>query len=70
MTELAVSDYNRAILATLRPASRIYWAALGVLFLGIVWGAICWTYQIDSGMGVAGISHPVGWGVYIVNFVF
>lgn len=29
-----------------------------------------WGYQILKGMGVAGISHPVGWGVYITNFVF
>ena len=27
-------------------------------------------YQVRTGMGVAGISHPVGWGVYIGNFVF
>ena len=29
-----------------------------------------WIYQIRTGMGVAGISHPVGWGVYIGSFVF
>jgi len=29
-----------------------------------------WFYQIITGMGVAGINHPVGWGVYITNFVF
>ena len=69
-TELAPREYNEAVLATLRPASRVYWVAVAILFLGIVWGAICWTYQIDAGIGVAGMSHPIGWGSYIINFVF
>ncbi len=29
-----------------------------------------WLYQVRTGMGVAGISHPVGWGVYISNYIF
>lgn len=27
-------------------------------------------YQFRQGMGVLGLNHPVGWGVYITNFVF
>lgn len=71
MAELAGREYNREILGALfRSPSKLYKAAVALLFLGIVWGAIVWSYQIYQGMGVAGISHPVGWGVYIVNFVF
>ncbi len=29
-----------------------------------------WLYQVRAGMGVAGIGHPVGWGVYISNYIF
>ena len=42
-------------------------ALAGLLFAG---GLTLWAYQIKTGMGVAGITHPVGWGVYITNFVF
>ena len=27
-------------------------------------------YQMQSGLGILGIMHPVGWGTYITNFVF
>ncbi len=38
---------------------------------GMVAAALAaWGYQIQTGMGVAGIRHPVFWGLYIVNFVF
>ncbi len=50
--------------------SRCYLACIflaGLLFLG---GMALWSRQIALGMGVAGISHPVGWGVYITDFVF
>jgi molybdopterin-containing oxidoreductase family membrane subunit len=38
-----------------------------LLFLGM---AATVTYQINKGLGILGINHPVGWGVYITNFVF
>jgi len=33
-------------------------------------GLALWGYQVFRGLGVAGINHPVSWGVYIANFVF
>jgi Ni/Fe-hydrogenase subunit HybB-like protein len=69
--ELALRDYNQSVLrALLSRPSRVYWAGVALLFLGIVWGAFSWGFQICRGMGVAGISHPIGWATYIVNFVF
>jgi len=52
-----------------RPSPRYLGCILlaGLLFLG---GMGLWGRQIALGMGVAGISHPVGWGVYIADFVF
>ena len=30
----------------------------------------CWYHQIHNGLGVAGYTPPVFWGVYITTFVF
>lgn len=67
---LTYQSIHHSILATLRPPGRLYW--LIVAALGAVFGlSLCsWLYQILMGLGVAGISNPVGWGVYIVTFVF
>lgn len=43
---------------------------MALLALGMGGLLLAWIYQIRTGMGVAGISHPVGWGVYIGSFVF
>ena len=42
--------------------------ALCLCLVGI--GAYCFTTQLLDGMVVAGIGHPIAWGVYITNFVF
>ncbi len=58
------------VLAAMRRPSKLYWAALAITALCFGFGLTCWGHQIYNGMGVAGINHPVGWGVYITNFVF
>ena len=68
----AVADYDqvdREILGTLKPTFA-WFAALGVAVLGLLIGAAAWTYQMYAGLGVAGYSPPVMWGVYIITFVF
>ena len=52
------------------PAAEALLSAGGLLFLAVVYAASCWAYQILTGMGVAGVMHPVNWGIYLVNFVF
>jgi len=59
------------IIAAMQKPRLGYWAAVflcGAIFVTGLLGA--WGYQIYKGMGVAGIMNPVGWGVYITNFVF
>jgi molybdopterin-containing oxidoreductase family membrane subunit len=59
------------IIDAMQHPSLGYWALVllcGAVFAVGLLGA--WGYQIYKGMGVAGIMHPVGWGVYITNFVF
>jgi Ni/Fe-hydrogenase subunit HybB-like protein len=57
----------------LRPLSGVsarYLTALAFL-AGVIVAAFCaFGWQIDAGIGVAGIRRPVFWGFYITNFVF
>ncbi|MEO7218800.1 MAG: NrfD/PsrC family molybdoenzyme membrane anchor subunit [Gemmatimonadaceae bacterium] len=68
----AVKDYEQVddeITATLHPTGQ-WFIGLGVAIAFLIVGALAWTYQIYSGLGVAGYNPPVMWGVYIVTFVF
>ncbi len=70
MEHLSYKDVNREILRTLSAAPRYYYLIVALLFLGILWAAICWGYQILTGLGVTGLLHPTMWILYLVNFVF
>lgn len=58
------------VLAAMSRPSLKWLAGLGLAGLLFAGGLTLWAYQIRYGMGVAGITHPVGWGVYITDFVF
>ncbi|MGC9973275.1 MAG: NrfD/PsrC family molybdoenzyme membrane anchor subunit [Bryobacteraceae bacterium] len=58
------------LVKTMRPAGRAYYIVLACLLAIVAWGVFAWSYQIRHGLGVAGITWPVGWGVYITLFVF
>jgi molybdopterin-containing oxidoreductase family membrane subunit len=59
-------DLMRPLLVT----RRRFYVVVVLLALAGLWGLIAWGYQIQTGMGVAGINNPVFWGVYIATFVF
>jgi len=61
---------NRELLAPVVKATRGWWILTGLTTAGVGAALLAWLYQINSGMGVAGINNPVGWGFYIINFVF
>jgi len=68
----AVKDYeqvDREILATLHP-TKGWFALLAIAIVCLMIGGTAWAYQIHEGLGVAGYTPPVMWGVYIVTFVF
>ncbi|GFO58879.1 hypothetical protein GMST_12040 [Geomonas silvestris] len=70
MSDLSYRAINDDVLNAMgRPRASFYFA---LAFLGalIGWAALCWTYQTQLGMGVTGLNRPVGWAVYITNFVF
>jgi Ni/Fe-hydrogenase subunit HybB-like protein len=65
------ADVNRDVSAPLERRPGLLWkvafaiAAGLFLLMNVVVG-----YQMKKGLGILGINHPVGWGVYITNFVF
>ncbi len=61
---------ERDVLAAMAKPNRWYWVALGFSATCFLIGLISWGYQIKIGMGTAGLNNPVGWGVYITDFVF
>ncbi|HEU4630898.1 MAG TPA: NrfD/PsrC family molybdoenzyme membrane anchor subunit [Gemmatimonadaceae bacterium] len=68
----AVRDYEQVdneITATLRPTGP-WFAGLALAVVCMLIGAAAWTYQIYWGLGQAGYTPPVMWGVYIITFVF
>jgi molybdopterin-containing oxidoreductase family membrane subunit len=58
------------ILAPMWRGGGLYWTLLLGSFLLMLTGALLWNRQIETGLGVAGITRPAGWGVYIATFVF
>jgi len=47
-----------------------FYLVVAVLVLIIAWGSGAYIYQFTQGLGVTGLSLPVPWGVYIINFIF
>jgi molybdopterin-containing oxidoreductase family membrane subunit len=70
MPQLTYASIDQTVLDTLTPPKKYYWAVVFLLFLGVLIGGACWTYQIFVGIGAGGQNHPVAWGTYIINFVF
>jgi molybdopterin-containing oxidoreductase family membrane subunit len=70
MKEHTFPDINKTTFDALEAPPLIYYIVLALLSSGIAAFFLTWLYQMKTGMGVAGINHPTGWGVYIANFVF
>lgn len=70
MSDLTFNEINDDVLGPLRTPRRAYFIVIAILVAGISWALVAWIYQVRTGMGVTGLSIPVGWAVYITNFVF
>lgn len=65
--------YKRVTDDVLRPMTfytKAWFIGLAICIMLIGVGAISWAYQLRTGMGVAGYSHPIFWAIYITNFVW
>jgi molybdopterin-containing oxidoreductase family membrane subunit len=67
---ISYSEINDIVLEPLRPPRTPYFLVVSGLAALVCWAGFCWFYQIECGMGMAGVNQPVGWGIYISNFVF
>jgi molybdopterin-containing oxidoreductase family membrane subunit len=70
MTDQTYRSLDQDVLEALSPPGRRYFWLVAACFAGVLLGAGCWAYQIATGMGVAGVTHPIHWGTYLINFVF
>ena len=68
--QVTLAQANEDITRPIQAPTLRWWILFGITVLGVLVGAAAWFWQIGKGLGVAGISHPVMWGVYITNFVF
>jgi molybdopterin-containing oxidoreductase family membrane subunit len=50
--------------------NRSYWLWIVCLLCVIATGLICYLRQLDSGLGITGLSRDVTWGLYIAQFTF
>ena len=64
------SKINQDLLAPMEGVSLGYFVLIGITLLVVTAAALTWIYQIYIGLGIAGYTHPMFWGVYIVTFVF
>jgi Ni/Fe-hydrogenase subunit HybB-like protein len=74
LKDMKETEYNHRleqdILLALKNPSPFYWVTVFICAAFFAVGLMTWLYQMLKGMGVAGINNPVGWGVYITDFVF
>jgi molybdopterin-containing oxidoreductase family membrane subunit len=70
LDKLSFKQIDDAVLGAMRPPRLLYYPFLLLLAGGVGMFFTAWMHQVKVGMGVAGINSPVGWGVYIANFVF
>ena len=67
---LPYSRIREDLFRPLSGASRAYVFTVLAALAVVVTGAIAWSHQLRTGMGVTGLQRPVFWGFYIVDFVF
>jgi molybdopterin-containing oxidoreductase family membrane subunit len=66
----ADSQINRDLLGVMKGISFGWIVLLHVALATVVAAGATWVYQVYAGLGIAGYTHPLFWGVYIVTFVF
>lgn len=70
MANKALKEIDDQVLASLGKPSLGYKAMLGLCVFLMGAGFVAYLFQYFLGMGVTGLSIPVGWATYITNFVW
>jgi Ni/Fe-hydrogenase subunit HybB-like protein len=66
----ALKEIDRKVLESLGKPSRNYAIVMAICAVLVLAGAVAYSIQYFVGMGVTGLSVPVGWATYITNFVW
>jgi Ni/Fe-hydrogenase subunit HybB-like protein len=70
VAQLTYKKVNEDFLALLRNPTKAWYTLFVIDLIVLAFGAACWIYQIQTGMGTAGKMRPVMWALYITDFVF
>ncbi len=70
MSNITYASINDDILKSLEPPGKRWAASFLVILTALAMGIFAFGYQIRHGLEGSGINNPIGWGVYITNFVF
>ncbi|MGB0641492.1 MAG: hydrogenase, partial [Myxococcota bacterium] len=69
-TKLTYGQVTKDVLDPLFSIGKPYLAGMTLVMIGLAYGGWCIVQQLVWGLGVAGYSQPVFWGLYITTFVF
>ncbi len=65
------AEVNQDVLRTMLVTGPKYWILLGTtLTIAIVMFFVPWMYQLNVGIGAAGMNRNAVWGTYLANFIF
>jgi len=70
VSNITYASINDDILKSLEPPGKKWAASLSVALTMLAMGIFAFGYQIRHGLEGSGINNPIGWGVYITDFVF
>ena len=70
MSQPTYSQVDQDVLRAMEAPGRRYYIVFFLNLLVLAWAVFAWSRQIQYGMGVWGLTHPVMWAIDITNFVF
>ena len=65
------ADVNRDVMRTILETGPKYWMLLGgSVLVAFTCFFLPWIYQLNVGVGAAGMNRSSMWGTYLSNFIF
>ena len=69
--DMRFADVNDDIVRSLVVTGRKYYVTLGIaVTVALACFFFPWFYQLNYGIGAAGMNHPTVWGTYFASFIF
>ena len=67
---LTYAKIDKDVLKSMEPPGKKWFMCIAVSLTALAMGMYALFIQVTGGLEISGISHPIGWGVYITDFVF